>query len=124
MAALYKGFSTFEYDRARNFRMTDVELVKMDLLNHIFTRRGERINMPRFGTQIPDMIGEPLDEDTVGILRDELEAVIEYDPRVEKMSMEVIPMTQQHVVIIHCLLRYIELDTVDEFSLNLEFQSA
>ena len=62
---IYRGFSTFEFQRNKSLRITDVELVKLELLNHIFTQRGSRIMMPNFGSSIPQMTFEPLDQDLV-----------------------------------------------------------
>ena len=62
----YKGFSTKQYQHDKNFVMTDMELVKEDLVNHIFTRKGERVRMAQFGTAIPDLVFEPLTEEVVG----------------------------------------------------------
>jgi phage baseplate assembly protein W len=68
MAALYKGFSSYEFERVKEFAISDVELVKLDLLNHIYTRRGSRVMMPTFGTVIPELVFEPLDAITTEIL--------------------------------------------------------
>ena len=65
---IYKGYSSFEFQARDTFLLTDVELVKLDLLNHIFTRRGERVKMAQFGTRIPDLAFEPLDQETLDIL--------------------------------------------------------
>ena len=65
---LYRGYSSFEFEATGSFKINDVELIKLDLLNHIFTRRGERVMMPRFGTIIPDLVFEPLDDETIEIV--------------------------------------------------------
>jgi phage baseplate assembly protein W len=103
------------------FQVRDVELVKLDLLNHIFTRRGERVRMPRFGTIIPDLAFEPLDEDTLDALQSELREVFDFDPRVELISLSVDPNPDGHTVTARCLLRYIELDLTDQMNLNIQF---
>ena len=90
MAALYKGYSSFEFERVKQFSLTDVELVKLDILNHIFTRRGSRVMMPTFGTVIPDLVFEPLDAETTEILEDELRSVFDFDPRVEIVSFDLL----------------------------------
>ena len=80
---LYRGISFTEFKHRKTLSLSDVDLVKRDLLNHIYTRKGERIKMPTFGTNIPYMVMEPLDDTTVYIIGDELRRVIDYDPRVE-----------------------------------------
>jgi len=122
--ALYKGFSIHEFEKRRTFQVTDMELVKLDLLNHIYTRKGERHYMPRFGTRIPDLPFEPLDEITISILREDLEYVINYDPRVELLDMRLTPDYDNHMITASAKLRYLELNTVDTLDLHIEFQDA
>ena len=124
MAARYKGFSSFEFQDKKTFDLNDVEIVKMDLLNHIFTRRGERVMMPDFGTIIPDLLFEPLDEETVDIINDEVEDVLNYDPRVEIVELDVQPNYDANAVTVAALVRYIELNTVELFDFNIEFEGA
>ena len=42
--------------------MTDIELVKADLINHFYTRIGERVMRPDFGCRLWDYLGEPFTE--------------------------------------------------------------
>lgn len=121
---VYKGFSSFEFLANKSFRLNDIELVKLDLLNHIFTRRGERVMMPEFGTLVPDLVFEPLDEETVEILDDELNTVFDYDPRVEVVDLRIDPDYDNSTVTVGALLRYIELNTVELFDFNIEFEGA
>lgn len=116
---LYKGYSSFEYERTGSFTVKDIDLVKLDLLNHIFTRKGSRVRMPRYGTTIPDMPFEMIDEDLLEDLHAELTAVFEYDPRVQLLQLQVIPYYDINTVMASATLRYIEFDVVDV--LNLDF---
>lgn len=121
---LYRGFSLYNFQENRTTRTYDVECVKIELLNHIYTRKGSRWMMPRFGTSIPDLIMEPLDEGTIDYLESELRGVIEYDPRVEffdEGSLILRADPDNHTVTVAMLLRYIELDYVDRLTLNIEF---
>jgi len=120
--ALYKGYSSFEFERIKQFDIVDVELVKLDLLNHIFTRRGSRVMMPTFGTVIPDLVFEPLDDQTTEILEDELRMVFDFDPRVETVSLTLNVQEDQHTVTASAQLFYVELDIVDNFELNIMFE--
>ena len=122
---VYKGYSSFEYEKNDTFLITDVELVKLDLLNHIFTRRGERVMMPTFGTQIPDLVFEPLDDTTLAILESELLEVINFDPRVELIDLIITPNFDESRVEARANLRYIELAVTETLDLNIDFgQSA
>ena len=121
---LYKGFSSYEYQAKKSFSITDVELVKLDLLNHIFTRKGERVMMPNFGTRIPDLAFEPLDEVTLSILEDDLRAVFAFDPRVELMSLVITPLYDNNAVVASAKLLYVELDMQGNLDLNITFESS
>ena len=123
-APVYKGYSSFEFLTTKSFRLTDIELVKLDLLNHIFTRRTERVMMPKFGTLIPDLLFEPLDEETIDTIYDELDTVFDYDPRVELIELDIQPNYDVGSITVGALLRYIELNTVDLFDFNIEFEGA
>lgn len=119
---IYKGFSSYEYELRKNFTLTDVEIVKLDLLNHIYTRRGERVNMPRFGTRIPDLTFEPLDPFTLDIVQEDLLQVIKFDPRVELLDFVVTPMYDQNTIIASAKLLYVELDIIDNMDINIVFE--
>lgn len=75
----YKGFST--YNRSKKFRLTDFELVKQDLINHFNIRKGEKLMNPDFGTVIWDTLFNPLDQDTINIIQQDVRRIIAYDPR-------------------------------------------
>ena len=121
---LYRGYSSFEFEAKGSFQLNDLDLIKLDLLNHIFTRRGERVALPRFGTIIPDLVFEPLDEETLETLESELRMVFEYDPRVELLDLSLIPSADTYSVTASCRIRAIELNLVDLMNLNIEFESA
>lgn len=114
--ALYKGFSTVA--GAINTQLNDIELVKQDLRNHLSIQKGEVRGVPRFGTRIYDMIGQPMNDYTKNIVKNDVQAVINYDPRVEMRSFEM--DSDVHSITIRARLYYIELDMEDlfEFFLN------
>ena len=121
---LYRGYSSFEFERVGTFKLNDVELIKIDLLNHIYTRKGERVNMPRFGTTIPDLVFEPIDEETLDTLERELRVVFEYDPRIELLDLQVIPEADFNSITAAAKIRLVEIGTVEDIFLNIEFESA
>lgn len=122
--SLYRGFSTASYlFNKQSFRISDIDVVKRDLLNHIYTRRGERIMMSNFGTSIPDLLFDQLDDKTVAEVRQQLEYVFNYDPRVSLIELNVFAVPELHGIIASAVLQYIELDVVDRFDLHLEFDA-
>ena len=121
---LYRGFSTVSYEINKNFKILDITTVKTDLLNHIFTRRGDRVMMPDFGTSIPDLTFEPIDEFTMETLRSDLEDVFEYDPRVELIDLNIIPDEDNNTINATATLKYIELNLVDDLNIHIEFRES
>lgn len=79
MANKYRGFSTI--DQVKKFRLTDLELVKRDLLNHFAIRKGEKLMQPNFGSIIWNMLYEPLTPDVQALITADIKRIIEYDPR-------------------------------------------
>lgn len=115
----YKGYSTNAYLSTGSLSVRDIQLVKLDLLTHIFTRKGSRVKMSNYGTNIPDLPFELITDDLVEQIYDELETVFRYDPRVEMLDLAVTPYHDLNTIMAAAVLKYIEFDVVDV--LNIEF---
>ena len=76
---LYHGFST--YRKQKKFKVTDFELAKQDLINHLSIRKGEKLMNPDFGSIIWSLLFEPLTTEVKSLIQDDLEKIISYDPR-------------------------------------------
>ena len=118
--AIYKGFSTANWLENRSLIISDIETIKHDLQNHIFTRLGERVMQPGFGTRIPEMAFEPNDEATIKIIRDDVLTVINYDPRVELVSLEVLPIPDNNTIIVLVTVLYIEFEVQGELRIDVK----
>lgn len=119
---IYKGFSSLNFELNKTFKIFDIDVVKIDILNHIFTKKGDRVMMPNFGTSIPDLVFEPIDDITLEKIREELNFVFNYDPRVELINLIITPLYDENSIEINALLKYIELDKVDNLNFNIEFR--
>ena len=63
--------------------ITDEAAVKRALYNIVMTRKGERFFKPDLGSNVADLLFEPLDSATASLLKDEIEYVIrKYEPRI------------------------------------------
>jgi len=120
--AVYKGFSSYQFQENKQFRQTDIEIVKTNLIAHMFTRRGSRVMMPEFGTLIPDLLFEPLDDITLDIVESELRNVFNFDPRVEIVDFNMQTDADRNLVQASVRLFYIELNRDDIIELNLQFR--
>jgi phage baseplate assembly protein W len=83
----YKGFSSKE--TAKNYKLYDIDLVKQDLLNHFYIRKGEKLENPAFGTVIWDMLFEQFTEDVKNIIAKDVEDIINYDPRIAVNEVQI-----------------------------------
>lgn len=123
MKVYYKGFSTHNYSSlGGTFSLTDIDLVNLDILSHIYTERGERVMMPTFGTSIPTSAHEPLTQQLIENIRDDLETVFNYDPRVEKIRLVLTPFYDSNSLVASATLRYIELNVIQDlnFVINID----
>ena len=87
MKRIFSGYSTINRKISKT-NIYDKELIKQDLLNHIFTRRGERVMNPSFGTSIHDLLFEPFDESIKDRIVSEIRDIINSDPRVQLIGIE------------------------------------
>ena len=85
---LFTGFST-KNKNAINRQLNDKDLVIEDLMNHIMTRKGERVMLPTYGSIIHDMLFEPLTEETTELIEEDLTDIIKDDPRCNFVSIEI-----------------------------------
>lgn len=115
MATLFKGFSTVDKVRAP-YTLTDAELVKRDLLNHFYTRQGERIMRPTFGSVIWDFLMEPQDPDTQEIIKEDIERIINSDPRVEFQETNLLVL--DHTIQAEVKIKYKLLNSEDTLFLE------
>lgn len=122
MATLYKGFSTFDFQARKMFGLYDIELVKRDLLNHIYTIPGERVMMPGFGTRIPTLAFEPNDKEVKSIIEEDLKKVFEYDPRVQLISLEVYNLPDNNAMLALADLLYVEFNVRDVLRIEVPTQ--
>lgn len=86
--ALYKGYSTVNATNGK-VSLTDADLIKQDLINHFYIRRGEKLMNPDFGTIIWDCIHEPFTEQLKTAIIDDVTRVANYDPRLKVESIMV-----------------------------------
>ena len=115
MATLFKGFSTVDKVRAP-YTLTDADLVKRDLLNHFYTRIGERVMRPTFGSVIWDYLMEPEDPETQEIIKEDIERIVRSDPRVEFQEVNLTIL--DHTIQAEVKIKYVLLNSTDTLCLE------
>lgn len=120
--AIYRGFSFSGWKKRKRFLLTDIELVKRDLLNHIYTIKGEHRYMPNFGTRIPLLTFEQADDETVNIIRTDLTEVFNYDPRVQLIDLQVLNLPDNNAILAAADLLYVEFNVRDVLHIEVPAQ--
>jgi phage baseplate assembly protein W len=116
---MYRGFSTVNTS-TENFSLYDFELIKQDLINHFYIRQGERLMQPRFGTVIWDLLFEPLTEEVKAVIRQNVDEILNYDPRVQAGNVLITPYDTG--LQIECTLKYLPYNISQ--ALQLKFDQA
>lgn len=83
----YRGFNS--KNKSSGFKLYDIDLVKQDIINHFYIRKGEKLENPTFGTIIWDMIFEQFTDEVKQLIADDVETIINYDPRVIVQEVQV-----------------------------------
>jgi phage baseplate assembly protein W len=84
-AFTYNGFSSQE--TKSSFKLYDIDLVKQDIINHFYIRKGEKLMNPDFGTVIWDLLFEQFTEEVKKLITEDVEQIINYDPRISINSV-------------------------------------
>jgi phage baseplate assembly protein W len=84
---VYRGFNSKE--TTKNYKLYDIDLVKQDLMNHFYIRKGEKLENPDFGTIIWDMLFEQFTEEVKNMIAKDVEEIINYDPRMQVNEVQI-----------------------------------
>jgi phage baseplate assembly protein W len=117
---LFVGYSTVGTN-SKSQQFADIELIKHDLLNHFYTRKGERLMMPTYGCGIWDMLFEPFDATTKDTIIYECQRVIDSDSRVQWQHINASEFDYGFVVQMDLL--YIPYNVIDSFNLQFDRRS-
>ena len=93
-------------------------LFRSDLLNHFYTRQGERLMNPRFGTVIWDLLYEPLTIDVKNLILQNVNEIINYDPRI--VANDVIITQYESGLQIECFLTYLPYNISEKLKLQFD----
>jgi phage baseplate assembly protein W len=114
--ATYIGYSSIGQKSSSRI-LVDKELAKRDLMNHFYTRKGERVVNPEFGSIIWEMLFEPLDVYTETVIKEDVERIITSDPRWNLLSTR-LQKPNEHTINVYAQVEYIDTGTAEELYLN------
>jgi len=86
----YRGFSTIGAERKPSWVLTDIELIRRDLLNHFYTRIGERVMRPRWGCKIWDYLFEHYSPGVRDEIIEEAQRIVHEEPRLDYIAANIV----------------------------------
>lgn len=111
------GFSTVGKVKAP-YSLVDSDVVVRDLLNEFYTKKGERLMRPNFGSVIWDLLMNPNTRDLENAVQKDIERIIDKDPRAELLDLRI-------AVLEHGIKASVKIQTVpygEENTLYLEYK--
>lgn len=112
---VFKGYSTVGKEYG-NFKIYDIELVKRDLLNEIYTRKGERLMSPTYGYIVWDVLFDPLTDTVVELIREDTLRIVSRDPRLELRNLNVTEDVDLQTITVAVILNYVPTATLTELT--------
>lgn len=71
------------------YSLTNIDIVKRDINNQFATPLGSRVMLPTFGTRIYELLFDPFDEYTKNAIIEDAMRVVQSDPRVQLVNVDV-----------------------------------
>jgi phage baseplate assembly protein W len=116
----YKGFSTRNYEeQGGTFDIYNIKCIEEDLMNEIYTTRGERLYMPTYGTRIPILVFEPNDASSMDVIREDLTTVFDNDPRVILQDLAVEQVPDRYVIIAVAKLTFVAFNVTSDLYIEI-----
>jgi phage baseplate assembly protein W len=84
----FVGFNTVNQPNPP-YSLTNIELVKRDINNQFATPLGSRLMLPGFGSRIFEYLFDPFDEYTKNAIIEDAVNVIQSEPRVQLVNIDV-----------------------------------
>ena len=112
---VFKGYSTIGKEYG-NFKIYDIELAKRDLLNEMYTRKGERLMSPTYGYIVWDVLFDPLTDEVVDIIREDTLRIISRDPRLGLNTLDVTEDIDLQTITVKIILNYVPTATLSELT--------
>lgn len=100
----FVGFNTVNNPNPP-YSLTNIELIKRDILNHFATPMGSRVMMPDFGTRIYEYLFDPFDEYTKNAIIEDATNVVRSDPRVDLIDIIVTQQDQALNIVMNLLFK-------------------
>lgn len=113
------GFNT--QNQFKKFTLIDNELIKRDFLNALQIRQGQLPGRPSYGTTLWDYVFESLDTTTQQGIINEIQRVINQDPRIAFSQAVLYP--QSNGLLIEVEIQYVTGTTTETLQLFFDQQN-
>ena len=100
--------------------LVGLDLAKQDLENHFHIRKGEKWTNPEFGSNLPYLVFQPLDDLTVNEIEEDVINIVNYDPRFTLSDSTVTVDQDAHFVYVSANLIYLPTKTATELQLKFD----
>ena len=84
---LFKGYSSVN-KKIGSTQLFDLNLAKQDLKNHFYTRQGERVMDPGFGSIIPSLLFNPMNDSLADEILDDAKRIVTTDSRFDLVTLD------------------------------------
>lgn len=115
--ATYKGYTSVGRDFV-DTAATDAVLIRADLANHFNTKAGERVMNPDFGCLVWNYIFDPFTDDTRLAIMENLQEIVNSDPRVVLNNIDV--QEYEHGLQVELDLIYAKTNQVDKMMVTFD----
>jgi phage baseplate assembly protein W len=113
------GFNT--QNQFKKFTLIDNELIKRDFLNALQIRQGQLPGRPSYGTTLWDYVFESLDSTTQQGIINEIQRVVNQDPRIAFSQAVLYP--QSNGLLIEVEIQYVTGTTTETLQLFFDQQN-
>jgi phage baseplate assembly protein W len=118
----FTGFSTTDSVRTRQRTFYDIELCKRDLMNHFFTRVGERVMRSNWGCSIWNYLMEPFTPSIKNQISAEAVRIVTADPRCKLVALNIVEFNQG--IRVELTLSFDPMSVIDTMVLDFERREA
>jgi phage baseplate assembly protein W len=112
----YIGFSTLDANNTGS-KLYDLDLIKQDIINQFNTKKGSRVMNPTFGSDIWDLLMEPISDSVRTAIVNDVTAVCTADPRATPTQMDLTEYPNGYVLELTLVLN----STNQASSIRLQF---
>ncbi len=113
----YVGFSTVNRDFDSN-TLYDYELARTDLLNAFYIKKGEKLELPDYGTIVWDLLFEPLTADLSKEVEEDVIEIVGRDPRWRLDTLQI--RQEEHGLAVNLEITYIPYNIGESLSLAFD----